>query len=67
MSIVSDKPASTGTVMLAVLPIILGVQFLLQAVFIDIQNVPTKSIQQPQSSAAMAKLMARLDGGRARS
>lgn len=35
-----DTP--TGTVMLSVLPIILGVQFLLQAVSIDIQNIPRK-------------------------
>lgn len=35
-----DNP--TGTVMLSVLPIILGVQFLLQAVSIDIQNIPRK-------------------------
>lgn len=33
---------SVGTVMLAVLPIILGVQFLLQAVSIDIDNVPKR-------------------------
>jgi len=33
---------SAGTVMLAVLPIILGVQFLLQAIGIDIDNVPKK-------------------------
>jgi dolichol-phosphate mannosyltransferase len=31
-----------GTVMLAVLPIILGVQFLLQAIQIDINNIPKK-------------------------
>lgn len=31
---------STGTVMLSVLPIILGVQFLLQAISIDMANVP---------------------------
>lgn len=34
--------ASAGTVMLSVLPIILGVQFLLQAISIDIDNVPKK-------------------------
>ncbi len=62
LSIAYDKPASTGTVMLAVLPIILGVQFLLQAIFIDIQNVPAKSLQQLSSSRAMEKLMARLGG-----
>jgi glycosyltransferase involved in cell wall biosynthesis len=32
--------ASTGTVMVAVVPLILGVQFLLQAVNLDIQNAP---------------------------
>jgi glycosyltransferase involved in cell wall biosynthesis len=30
----------TGTIMLAVLPIILGVQFLLQCILLDVQNVP---------------------------
>jgi dolichol-phosphate mannosyltransferase len=34
----------TGTVMLAVLPVILGVQFLLQAVALDVQNIPNRSI-----------------------
>jgi glycosyltransferase involved in cell wall biosynthesis len=33
-------PASTGTVMIAVLPVILGFQMLLQALAHDIQNVP---------------------------
>ena len=33
---------STGTVMLSVLPIILGVQFLLQAISIDVDNIPKK-------------------------
>jgi dolichol-phosphate mannosyltransferase len=32
--------ASTGTVMIAVLPLILGVQLLLQALVLDIQNAP---------------------------
>jgi dolichol-phosphate mannosyltransferase len=36
----SSTPA--GTVMLAVLPIILGIQFLLQAIQIDINNIPKK-------------------------
>ena len=36
--------ATTGTVMLAVLPIIVGVQLLLQAFTLDIQNVPTEPI-----------------------
>lgn len=33
-------PASTGTVMIAVLPVILGFQLLLQAIAYDIQNAP---------------------------
>lgn len=33
-------PASTGTVMVAVVPLILGFQLLLQAVSLDIQNAP---------------------------
>jgi dolichol-phosphate mannosyltransferase len=37
-------PATTGTVMLAVLPIILGVQLLLQAVALDVQMVPRRAI-----------------------
>jgi glycosyltransferase involved in cell wall biosynthesis len=37
--------ATTGTVMIAVLPIILGVQLLLQAATLDIQGVPTRPIQ----------------------
>jgi glycosyltransferase involved in cell wall biosynthesis len=36
--------ASTGTVMLAVLPLIIGLQLLLQAAVLDIQNVPTEII-----------------------
>jgi dolichol-phosphate mannosyltransferase len=39
-SIQSGVPASTGTVMIAVLPVILGFQLLLQALAYDIQNVP---------------------------
>ena len=35
----------TGTVMLAVLPIILGVQFILQGIVLDVQNVPTHPLQ----------------------
>lgn len=39
-------PASTGTVMLAVLPLILGVQCLLQALVLDLQAVPRAPIQR---------------------
>jgi glycosyltransferase involved in cell wall biosynthesis len=34
----------TGTVMLAVLPIVLGIQFLLQAVTLDVQSSPTRAL-----------------------
>jgi glycosyltransferase involved in cell wall biosynthesis len=44
-SIQTGIPATTGTVMIAVLPIILGVQLLLQAATLDIQGVPTRPIQ----------------------
>ena len=37
-------PATTGTVMLAVVPVIVGVQLLLQAIAQDIGNVPTRPI-----------------------
>jgi dolichol-phosphate mannosyltransferase len=38
--------ATTGTVMLAVLPVIVGVQLLLQAIAQDIGNVPTRPIHE---------------------
>jgi glycosyltransferase involved in cell wall biosynthesis len=44
-SIHSGQFASTGQVMMAVLPIILGIQFLLQCGSWDIQNVPAQPIQ----------------------
>lgn len=42
IAIIENSENSAGTVMLAVLPIILGVQFLLQAISIDMNNVPRK-------------------------
>jgi len=39
-SSVSGVTASTGTVMIAILSLILGIQFLLQALMMDIQNTP---------------------------
>ena len=45
-SIRLNVPATTGTVMLAVLPVIVGAQLLLQAVTQDIGNVPTRPIHQ---------------------
>ena len=41
-AIITGIEASTGTVMLSVLPIILGTQFLLQAIQIDMNNIPKK-------------------------
>ena len=41
-AIITGIETSTGTVMLSVLPIILGTQFLLQAIQIDINNIPRK-------------------------
>jgi hypothetical protein len=40
----SGVPATTGTVMIAVLPLIVGVQLLLQAVTLDIQSAPVTPI-----------------------
>lgn len=37
-------PATTGTVMLAILPFILGIQLLLQTIISDIENVPNNPI-----------------------
>lgn len=45
-SIITGIPASTGTVMIAVLPVILGFQLLLQALAYDIQNVPKTVIRR---------------------
>ena len=39
-SIMTGQTASTGTVMLAALPLILGFELLLQALIFDVQNIP---------------------------
>lgn len=44
ISLQSGVAATTGTVMIAVLPIIVGVQLLLQAITLDIQSAPTVPI-----------------------
>lgn len=51
-------PASTGTVMLAVLPLILGAQCLLHALLLDVEAVPRKPLQR--SARARARLRSRL-------
>lgn len=43
-SIASQEPASAGTVMLAALPVIVGIQLILNAINYDIQNVPRMPI-----------------------
>jgi len=43
------SPTGTGTVMIAVLPVILGVQFLLQALLLDVQNVPAHALQAQEA------------------
>ncbi len=44
LSVLTGIPASTGTVMLAVLPIVLGSQLLLEAIVVDMQNVPASPL-----------------------
>jgi dolichol-phosphate mannosyltransferase len=53
-----DRVASTGTVMLAVLPIIMGFQLLLQALATDIQSLPREPVHRTHywlSTTALAK------------
>ena len=63
-SYLTGVTASTGTVMLAVLPVILGFQLLLQALVLDIQNVPAVTLQSRRPLRARE---ARLDHGAATS
>ncbi|MDN3205517.1 glycosyltransferase family 2 protein [Algoriphagus sediminis] len=42
MGIMENTANNSGTIMLAALPIILGIQFLLQAISIDINSIPKK-------------------------
>lgn len=46
--IVHQAVNSTGTVMLAILPIIIGIQFLLQAIQIDIHSLPVKNAESDE-------------------
>jgi glycosyltransferase involved in cell wall biosynthesis len=43
VGIATGIPNNSGTIFIAVLPLILGVQFLLQAINIDIANIPSKN------------------------
>ncbi|MCB9558177.1 MAG: glycosyltransferase family 2 protein [Deltaproteobacteria bacterium] len=44
-SVTSNVPATTGTVLIAVLPIVVGFQFILQALAIDVASFPRSAIQ----------------------
>jgi glycosyltransferase involved in cell wall biosynthesis len=44
LSAISTAIASTGTVMIAVLPLILGSQLLIQSMIVDMQNVPQEPV-----------------------
>lgn len=46
LSVTLNLASPTGTIMLAVLPIILGVQFLLAAISLDVANVPSEPLQE---------------------
>ena len=49
LSIRSGIAATSGEVMIAALPVLVGVQFLLAALQFDIQNVPREALQQRES------------------
>ena len=49
LSIRSGIAATSGEVMIAALPVLVGVQFLLGALQFDIQNVPRESLQQREA------------------
>lgn len=50
-SILTGRTASTGTVMLAALPLILGFELLLQALIFDVQNTPRVMVERFQRAA----------------
>jgi glycosyltransferase involved in cell wall biosynthesis len=51
-SFLRNRLTPTGTVMLAVLPLILGFQLLLQALVLDVQDVPRRSLQARRTERA---------------
>lgn len=51
-SAVTEQPASTGTVMLSVLPLVVGFQLLLQAIVLDIQEARLLSLPARSLGAA---------------
>jgi len=40
----TGRPATSGTVMLAALPVLIGIQFLIAFLHFDVSNVPTEPL-----------------------
>lgn len=59
----SGVPATTGTVMIAVLPVIIGIQLILQAIVMDIQNVPKTKIADDLYPSSSIKNLSDLTNG----
>ncbi len=55
LSALTNSTAPTGTIMLAVLPVIVGVQLLLAAVSFDVTNIPHQPLQESLGSGASTK------------
>ncbi|UOB05166.1 hypothetical protein MRB47_17480 [Diaphorobacter sp. LI3] len=49
-STLSHNPATSGTVMLAALPILIGIQFLIAFLHYDVSNAPTEPLSQSLDS-----------------
>jgi len=50
-SVATDTPASSGTVMLAALPTLIGLQLLVAFFSYDVNHVPTERLERPDSPA----------------
>lgn len=50
ISIVTSVASSTGTVMLAVLPFVIGSQLLIQALIVDVHNTPVKPLHRENAA-----------------
>jgi hypothetical protein len=48
----TGQPATSGTVMLAALPTLVGIQCLIAFLHYDLSNVPTEPISQPSAEKA---------------
>jgi hypothetical protein len=55
LSLQTATVASTGTVMVAALPLILGWQLLIQALIVDIQNSPTDPLHNAMNTLAQLR------------